>query len=237
MEYAEKELRIWKTYAMVTTLLIVVLLASAFAMEAQKTKFGEIDVQRINVVEPDGTLRMVISDKSKFPGIIVQGKEYPHPDRTTAGMLFFNDEGTENGGLIFGGMKDKNGTVSSYGHLSFDQYLQDQVFTVDAEQQGNKTRSGLSVVDDPGWPIIDLLTIPHSEWPNFMKTHAPPHQRIYLGRNPDESASLTLKDKDGHKRIVIAVNPDGSPVIQFFDASGKMISELPSKQGLHPANE
>jgi len=237
MEHVEKKLRIWKTYAAVTTLLIVVLISSAFAIEAQRTKFGEIDVQRINIVEPDGTLRMVISDKSKFPGIIVQGKEYPHPDRTTAGMLFFNDEGTENGGLIFGGMKDKNGKVSSYGHLSFDQYLQDQVFTIDAEEEGGKSRSGLSVVDDPDWPITDLLGVPRSEWQNFFKTHAPPHQRIYLGRNPDESASLTLKDKEGNKRIVIAVKPDGSPAIQFFDASGKIVSELPSKQGIHPTSE
>ncbi len=237
MEQAERELRIWKTYAAVTTLLIIVLVSSAFALEAQRTKFGEIDVQRINIVEPDGTLRMVISDKSKFPGIIVQGKEYPHPDRSSAGMLFFNDEGTENGGLIFGGMKDKDGKVSSYGHLSFDQYLQDQVFTIDAQQEGKQSRSGLSVVDDPEWPITDLLTTPHSEWQNFFKTHAPPRQRIYLGRNPDESASLTLKDKDGNKRIVIAVKPDGSPAIQFFDAAGKLVSEIPAKPGVHPTNE
>jgi len=223
----EKELWLWKTYAMVTTLLLVVLVASAFALETQRTKFSEIDVQRINIVEPDGTLRMVISDKSKFPGIIVKGKELPHPDRSTAGMLFFNDEGTENGGLIFGGMKDRNGTVSSYGHLSFDGYEQDQVFTIDAEENGNSKRSGLSVVDDPDWPITDLLTIPHSEWQNFMKTHAPPRQRIYLGRTADDSASLTLKDKDGHSCIIIKVNTDGSPVIQFLDAAGKVISQLP----------
>ena len=170
---------------------------------------------------------MVISDKSQFPGIIIKGKESPHPDRSAAGMLFFNDEGTENGGLIFGGMKDKDGAVSSYGHLSFDRYLQDQVFTIDADEEGNQKRSGLSVVDDPDWPITDLLAVPRSDWQNFLKTHAPPHQRIYLGRNPDESASLTLKDKDGHTRIVIKVNPDGSPVIQFLDGAGKVISQLP----------
>ncbi len=223
----QTELRLWKAYATVTTLLITVLVGSAFALEEQRTKFAEIDVQRINVVEPDGTLRMVISDKSQFPGIIIKGKESPHPDRSAAGMLFFNDEGTENGGLIFGGMKDKEGTVSSYGHLSFDRYLQDQVFTIDADEQGNQKRSGLSVVDDPDWPITDLLAVPRSDWQNFLKTHAPPHQRIYLGRNPDESASLTLKDKDGHSRIVIKVNPDGSPVIQFLDVAGKVISQLP----------
>ncbi|MGB7082753.1 MAG: hypothetical protein WBD54_14055, partial [Candidatus Acidiferrales bacterium] len=72
-------MRLWKAYATVTTLLIIVLVGSAFALEEQRTKFTEIDVQRINVVEPDGTLRMVISDKTKFPGIIINGKEHTHP--------------------------------------------------------------------------------------------------------------------------------------------------------------
>ncbi|HEV2420557.1 MAG TPA: hypothetical protein VGS59_02510 [Candidatus Acidoferrales bacterium] len=229
MENVAKELRLWKAYATVTTLLIIVLVNSAFALEEQRTKFSAIDVQRINIVEPDGTLRMVISDKSQFPGIIINNKEHTHPNgRSSAGMIFYNDEGTENGGLIFGGMKDKTGTVSSYGHLSFDRYLQDQVFTIDASEEGKGKRSGLSIVDDPDWPITDFLSATPDEQKNFFKTHAPPRQRIYLGRTPDDSASLTLKDKDGHARIVIKVNPDGSPVIQFFDPSGKVISQLPN---------
>lgn len=228
MQNAAHELRLWKAYAIVTTLLIIILVGSAFALDEQRTKFSEIDVQRINVVEPDGTLRMVISDKAQFPGIIINNKERPHPEnRSSAGMIFYNDEGTENGGLIFGGGKDKNGTVSSYGHLSFDRYLQDQVFTIDAEENGSRKRSGLSIVDDPDWPITDFLNVSPDEQKNFFKTHQPPQQRIYLGRAADDSASLTLKDKDGHARIVIKVNPDGSPVIQFLDSSGKVTSQLP----------
>jgi len=233
----EKELRIWKAYAVVTTLVAMVLIGSAFALNTQRTKFHEIDVQRINVVEPDGTLRMVISDKARFPGIIVKGKNYAHPDRSTAGMLFYNDEGTENGGLIFGGKKNKDGSVSSYGHLSFDRYEQDQVFTIDAEEQGKMKHSGLSIVDDPNWPITDLLTVPRSDWKKFFETHAQPHQRIYLGRNSDGSASLTLKDKQGHSRIVIKVDPNGSPVIQFLDAAGKVISQLPAESKARGAEE
>jgi hypothetical protein len=37
-----------------------------------------------------------------------------------------NDEGTEMGGLIFGGQKDSKGEIHHEGHLSFDQYDQDQ---------------------------------------------------------------------------------------------------------------
>jgi hypothetical protein len=111
-------------YAGVVTSALGFLLLSGFGPQKPGPKFDEIEVHRINVVEPDGTLRMVISNKAAFPGAIIRGKEYPHAERKTAGMLFFNDEGTENGGLIFGGSKDKGGHVESYGHLSFDQYEQ-----------------------------------------------------------------------------------------------------------------
>src|ERR1700679_437493 len=75
--------------------------------DARKGAFDEIDVHRINVVEPDGTLRMTISDRAEFPGMIIKGKELPHASRNdSAGMLFFNDEGTENGGMIFGGKSE-----------------------------------------------------------------------------------------------------------------------------------
>ena len=117
-------------YSGVLTLIFatVVLLGAA---ETKKSSFDEINVRRINIVEPDGTLRMVISNKADFPGIIIKGKETPHSNRHTGGVLFFNDEGTENGGLTWGGSKGADGTVTSSGHLSFDQYNQDQDLTID----------------------------------------------------------------------------------------------------------
>ena len=84
-----------------TTLLAAFTLAGSAAAKVQR--FDEIDVHRLNVREPDGTLRMVISNHTRLPGVIVRGKENPPADRPYAGMLFYNDEGTENGGLVFGG--------------------------------------------------------------------------------------------------------------------------------------
>ena len=79
--------------------LTVVFVVAVFGWRtpAKKLTFDEIYVRRINVVEPDGTVRMVLSGKARFPGLIVKGKEYPHEKRKTAGILFFDDEGTENG--------------------------------------------------------------------------------------------------------------------------------------------
>jgi hypothetical protein len=182
--------------------------------------------------------RMVLSDRTRFPGLIVKGKEYPHEQRKTAGILFFDDAGTENGGLIFGGMKGKEGNVESWGHLSFDQYMQDQVFTIDAGEENGQRRSGIGIWDRGDYPLMDLINasmriqkLPPSqqklEWDKFFAGHPGDAPRAYLGRGADRTVALTLKDEKGRDRIVLRVNPDGTPALQFLDANGKVTSKLP----------
>src|SRR5689334_19601387 len=95
--------------SIVTTALAAFVLAGSVAAKPQS--FDEIDVRRINVREPDGTLRLVISNRARLPGVIVAGKEQPPVDRPQAGMLFYNDEGSENGGLVFSGHRNAKGEV------------------------------------------------------------------------------------------------------------------------------
>ena len=221
-----KELRAWRIYGAVSALAFVVLAISAFSLTRQRTAFGTIDVQRINVVEPNGTLRMVISNKARFPGVIVKDKQYPF-DRHTAGILFYNDEGTENGGLIFGGRKNADGTVSSYGHLSFDRYEQDQAFSLDAIQNRTGQVTRLAFIDRPKWPITDLLKLPPNRWLQFLKTHPRSDPRLTMERAHDGAVFLAVKDEQGHTRILIKVGSHGNPVIQLLGASGRVIAQLP----------
>ena len=57
--------RFLEIYAGVLTAALAITVFGGFA-ESHKTAFDEVNVHRINVVEPDGTLRLVISDKAKF---------------------------------------------------------------------------------------------------------------------------------------------------------------------------
>ena len=230
--------RLLEIYAGVVTAVGAITVFGGFA-GASKTTFDEIDVQRINVVEPDGTLRLVISDQAKFPGSFFHGKEIARPDRHDTGLLFLNQEGTEMGGLTFDGWKDTNGVIQNNGHLSFDQYMQDQVFSIDAGQDGGKHYSLMNFTDRGEYSILDALeakrridTLPADqqpgEWKKFMETHPGDAHRIVLGRARDESAVLKMKDKKGRDRLVMQVTADGSPVIQFLDESGKAVSQLPA---------
>ncbi|MGN6113492.1 MAG: hypothetical protein ACTHOC_10940 [Luteimonas sp.] len=166
----------------------------------------EITVQRINIVEPDGTPRMVISNHAKLPGVLVHGRENPL-DRPQAGLIFLNDEGSEIGGLIFGGRKDKDGKVrDSGGSLSFDRYEANQVVQLLGVDDAEDRMAGLSISDSPSGNDV--------------------RRRIWLGRGDDGAATLALLDGAGRKRIVMAVAEDGGSRISVLDASGKTVREL-----------
>src|SRR3954451_17500248 len=135
----------------VTTLLAAFTLAGSAAAgdQGKVQSFDEIDVHRINIREPDGTLRMVISNHARLPGVIARGKENPPVDRPYAGMLFYDDEGTENGGLVFGGHRNANGDVVDAGvSLSFDRYGATSQFVQLAGVQDSKNHIvGLTLSD------------------------------------------------------------------------------------------
>jgi hypothetical protein len=224
-------------YSAVVTIAFAVALLCGFAASRHQT-FDVLTVHRIDFVEPDGTPRLIISNRAQFPGAFMRKKEYPRPDRRdAAGMIFVNDEGSEMGGLIFGGLKDNDGKIQNHGHLSFDQYEQDQIFAIDSGREDQEKFSAIRIGERGDYPIqeaydaslvIDKLPKDQqdAEWKKFFSAHTGDANRIYLGRSPDKSASLRLKDADGHERLVMRVNADGDPVIQFLDANGKVTNEF-----------
>lgn len=226
--------------AVVTTVFAVTLLCGFAALRSQS--FDVLTVHRIDFVEPDGTPRLIISNRAQFPGTHIHGKEYARPDRADdAGMIFLNDEGTEMGGLIFDGVKDKEGKIQNHGHLSFDQYEQDQIFSIDAGQEDQQKFSAIRIDDRGDYPLQEALDantriakLPkeqqQAEWKKFSSTHAAHSNRVELGRMPDKSASLSLKDANGHERLLMRVNADGEPVIQFLDAAGKVTNEFTAEK-------
>ncbi|HXJ90083.1 MAG TPA: hypothetical protein VMS18_24950 [Candidatus Binatia bacterium] len=197
--FGQKILVAYSTIAS-TTLLAIVLTG---ANKPQPTVFDEIRVHRIDVVEPDGTLRMVISNKNRLPPVIIKGAEHPEAGepRPQAGMLFYNDEGSENGGLIFGGRKNEKGeVVDSGGSLSFDKYGAGQIIQLAGVDDRENRFAGLGVNDGK--------------------------QRVWVGREDSGTASVALSDGDGKRRIRIQVTPEGTPSLAFYDAQGRLVQEL-----------
>jgi hypothetical protein len=213
----------------------------------KQATFDEITVQRINVVEPDGTPRLVIADKGKFPGSFFKGREGSRADRVgEAGMLFMNDEGTENGGLIFGGYQGSDGVAHSWGHLSFDEYEQDQSMSLDTGQDGEDRHAAIQISDNGSGRITPEVLAAFAavkSMPADTAEHVAQkkkalaallvkypivlHPRAYLGRDEDKGSSLRLADAQGKDRIILRVGNDGTPEMEFLDASGKVTARWP----------
>jgi hypothetical protein len=196
----------WFLSAYAGVLTLVFLGGAVHANQPHDTVMDEITVQRINIVEPDGTPRMVISNHAKLPGVLVHGKEQPL-DRPQAGLIFLNDEGSEIGGLIFGGRKDKDGKVrDSGGSLSFDRYEANQVVQLLGVDDSEDRLAGLMISDSPSGTDV--------------------RRRVWLGRGDDGAAELALRDGQGRRRIVMRVAEDGTARISVLDADGKTVKEL-----------
>jgi hypothetical protein len=220
--------------------------AAAQAPVPQPQTFDQITVRRINVVEPDGTPRLIIAAKADFPGEFFKGKELSRTDRNdSAGMLFMNDEGTENGGLIFGGHQSSDGKVHSFGHLSFDEYEEDQTLTLDTSQQGdshftayqiNDAQSGLETPEvlEAFQKLREMPQGPERQKARvalIAKYHVSLTQRAGLERDDDKSVALRLRDPQGNTRLLLRVAADGTPGLQFLDASGKVTHKWPDASG------
>lgn len=187
-----------------------------------------LTVQRVNIVEPDGTLRLAISNRARFPGIVYHGHETPHPDRDdVAGLIFFNDEATEDGGLVWAGAGTGNGYHSGV-HLSFDNYEQDQSLVLQSiDESREHRRQVIAFIDRPDWPLADLIALTPEKVDDFLATHEQAVPRMRLAREEDASVGLTLRDQHGRPRIELRVSSDGNSSITLLDAEGNITARLP----------
>ena len=237
-EQLQREIRRLRRTTAASIALLVVVTTSAFMQARAHTKFDEIDVERINVREPDGKLRLTISNHARLPQVVVGGKTYPLRGGTgvkSAGLIFFNDEGNEDGGLAWQGSRDANGYRASAA-LTFDQFDQDETVSLEYSDQNRHRVAGLTVLDRSEQPIqifaeslMAIRTMPDGpakdarmkRFREQAEAQGPlAAQRLFAGKLPDKSSSVVLADRKGHPRLQLAVDSLGAARIDFLDDSG-----------------
>ena len=221
--------------------LAAIMTLSGAANPARRASFDEITVGRINIVEPDGTRRIIISSKAQFPGDFMQGKEGERPDRRSfAGMLFINEEGTENGGLIQKGGIDADGKIASGLSLTFDRFRQDQAVQLMNNDSADHQMSGLKINDVPYYGLTSIgdmrrfreesAKLPPAEqrayWNKLADEGRLGQNRIWLGNTGSKGAALQLKDAKGRTRMMLMVSTDGKAEIQMLDEQGKVSKSI-----------
>lgn len=169
------------------------------------------EAERVDIVEEDGTLRLAITNSARSPDPVCDG-QILREGRNSAGLIFYNNEGDECGGLVFGGRRvdDRYG---AFGRLVFDQFKQDQVVGVVHRDSVGRREAGLYVWDRPDEPFPAVGGV----------------GRLFAGKTVERAAVIELRDADGQARLRLSVAADGTAGLEFLDASGEVTARLPDR--------
>jgi hypothetical protein len=234
-----RELNALRAYAVVSGGALVVMAVAGFGQPAAPQNLGEINVQRINIVDADGTLRMVLSNKDRMHPGVLDGKTIDRP-RPVAGMLFFNDEGDEVGGLTYSG-RERDGQRRASSGIAFDQLKQDQIVALSYAESGGQRTAGLEVWDRSETRLSELIEklnaanriqdpAAREEAIRKVRAEAPPApRRVFVGKNADRVAVVSLADGNGKPRLTLTVDPGGDARIAFLDEQGRTVQRLPAR--------
>lgn len=244
-----KELVFLRTFAGITAIGMILLTTSAFKNTGNQ-RFAEIDVERINIVEKDGTVKMVITNVGRFPHgkDTINGKPTNEGRKQRAGMLFFNEDGMENGGFIYDGQKTENGHSAGMS-LTYDQYDGDQVMQLlmrdDKVGDERFVRSSIAFIDQPAQLTHAEVSEIQDELAELGKTDRGAMQKKYaeyreqgkighidrmvLGQTRSKSNGLFLFDDRGMPRAMFFIDKDNNAYLQFYDDKGNTIATFPEQ--------
>ena len=229
-----------RAYAISSSLILIVLAAAAFRQGGAQKSMGEITVERLNVVDANGTLRMVLAGKDKMHPGVMDGVTIDRP-RPVAGMLFFNDEGDEVGGLTYTGTV-ANGVGRANAGLMFDQLKQDQTVGISYNESNGQRSAGFQVWDRSDTVRLSELIAKlnalnkiadraerDKAYADIRATAPAGPRRVFVGKAENKSATIVLADAAGKPRLTLTVDATGNPRIEFLDDAGKVIARIPEK--------
>ena len=174
-------------------------------------EFDTVTVRRINVVDDDGTTRLVIANNATIPDAVVRGVTYPRSIGNTAGMVFYGPDGQEVGGLAtstFGEDTQQAALILDYHRQPTDGIS----IGMSEGPEDEDYRTALSIADrrpyQPG-PIKSSQGV----------------RRIAV-ENDTGDARLIISDTQGRPRIRIGVTKDDRAEIVVLDADGQVMRSL-----------
>jgi hypothetical protein len=235
--------------ARLRTTVIVLALAVAGLLAWQVTGRSPrvLVAERLDIVEPDGTLSLVLSNSRRVPVATIDGEVLlgdQAAERMDPAIIFFDGKGTEVGGMLFGTRETEDG-YTAIRHLSLDAYRQDQTVVLSHRQTPQGAVAGLTVWDRP-WdkPLPDALralglemgatraemqqaiqALPEEDRDARLRALFGV-QRVFLGSNAADDATLVLHDGQGRPRVRIVVPLEAEPYLAILDADGNAVARL-----------
>lgn len=237
VERLERQLRVLRAYLIAATTVGLGLTSLGFSQQ-RNAKFDEIDVERINIVEKNGQQRLVISNKERSPGPMERGVAFGYAGGGRPGLIYYNDEQTEAGGLTFGGHRDASGKYSAGGIMTFDQYEQDQTIALQYNDANGRRQSGLTIAEFPThisvrafgelWKQAEQIkdSVVRNDSLDVLDRRLHGKGRLFAGRRQDGSSQVVLYDAAGNPRLRLRVDSAGPARLEFLNASGAVTRAL-----------
>jgi len=215
----------------VCLVLFLGMIMTVFIVLDHKRNSSVLDVERINIREADGTIKLVLSNKARqHPGRML-GKDL-EPREREAGLIFFNSDGDECGGLVYDNDKESAGMVYSIDKYQDDQIMQlqymedtqtkkrkyglqlwsygkEDAFAERQDRYKELTTSGSKQVRD------SAVTIMRNE--GLLAT-----DRMFLGKNYKDEIGLFIHDNQGRPRIRIMVDKNNQAILETVDTLGNV---------------
>jgi len=193
----------------------------------------------VNIRENDGTLKAVLSNSAGFN----RGDRAKSGGSRFSGLMFYNEEGDEEGGLVYQGETIPGGQDSDV-TLTMDQYRQDQnVYlnhTEHRDASGSNISDGLQINSRPDWTEIKTeyatdrqLNKMNDEQRdaarvNALRQRSISTQRLFYGvrrgvknHQPFDDAGLFIKNRLGRDAIKLYVDFDNKPHLEVYDELGQ----------------
>lgn len=218
-----------KIHAIVSTGLLIILSFAAFKPQQESTRFDEITVKRINIVDSLDRTRVILA--GGFP-----------PRRSElAGLLFINEDGGEAGGFVYRGTRDEEGKIQAGAILTFDQYKNDQILALSYDHSGDRKRHGLTIQERPdtlselvaeayraieGAPTAVIRDSVTKYYLSIIPRQDFVSRRLFVGRDFSRSSLVTLSDPAGRPRLRLEVDSLGEASIVFLDTTGETVRKI-----------
>lgn len=172
--------------------------------------FDRITARRIDIVEPDGVRRLVLTSAAATPGPIIDGREgvrnFPF-----SGLMLYDREGDEIGG--YGSGSGPSGDLMIH-TMDFGQ--SEALASFRRLNPSGSGSAGIFLSDQPP------LSMPSREATQIDWTRI----RIH---NPDKAAEILLNDSQHRPRIRLMVDAEDRARIEVLDPEGRPVFSVPDR--------
>jgi len=242
LEALRRQVRFLWLYAAVISIVLIMMLLLLFINRGDSNRFKELSAEKINIIERDGTVKLSLFNQATLPAGMINGVKLPRSGDVASGLMFYNTEGEECGGLIYSNSVEK-GQGRNSASMTFDQYKQDQVVQLVndwSDANGSSfEKKGLQVNDRPAFPLNNTFHTLDS-LQKIYKTDTAAYQaaiqklgeqgyfgatRLFIGQK-EKNTGLFINDSTGMKRLALFVDAGNRPRIVFYDKEGKEVREL-----------